>query len=196
MVFAVFKFLKTDCKRISNPSPQTTISAGMLVMAHGTTAQLKSSEICDNEERISLAMRGSNDGVWDWNLETNEVYYSPRWKSMLGYNEDELQATIDSWKAHVHPDDRDYVLEKAQDYLEGRSESFEVEMRMIHKDGSIVYVLSRAFLAHAESNEKPNRLVGTHVDITERKKSEQFILETSNILEMIAAGKAACPAPL
>ncbi len=160
-------------------------------MAHGTTAQLKSSEICDNEERISLAMRGSNDGVWDWNLETNEVYYSPRWKSMLGYNEDELQATIDTWKAHVHPDDRDYVLEKAQDYLEGRSESFEVEMRMIHKDGSIVYVLSRAFLAHAESNEKPNRLVGTHVDITERKKSEQFILETSNILEMIAAGKAA-----
>ena len=144
-----------------------------------------------NEERYSLAMRGSNDGLWDWNLDTDEVYYSPRWKSMLGYEEDELIPTIETWKSHVHPDDRNFVLEKARDYIEGRAESFEVEMRMHHKDGHIVYILSRGFLASHKSNKTPYRLVGTHVDITERKETELFIMETSNILQMIATGEPA-----
>lgn len=160
-------------------------------MANGKVTQTMDGDFKYNGERISLAMRGSNDGLWDWNLDTDEVYYSPRWKSMLGYEEDELQATIGTWEACVHPDDRDSVLEKAQDYIEGRAESFEVEMRMLHKDGRIVYILSRAFLERSEFDGKPIRLVGTHVDITERKKSEQFILETSNILKMIATGNAA-----
>lgn len=139
-----------------------------------------------SEERLSQAMRGANDGLWDWNLETNEVYYSPRWKSMLGYEEHELKSNLDTWETLVHPDDKERTLEAIKDYVEGRADSYEVEARMCHKDGHEIVVLSRAFLVQRDSNNKPARMVGTHVDITERTKSEQFILATSNILKMIA----------
>ena len=148
-------------------------------------------ELYVSEERFSLAMRGANDGLWDWNLETDEVYYSPRWKSMLGYAENEVENTINTWASLVHPDDKDIVLEKARDYIDGRKDSFEVEMRMRHKDGHEVYVLSRAFLVTHESDGKPFRLVGTHVDITERKKAETFDSKYAEILELIAIGRSA-----
>jgi len=151
----------------------------------------RTDELYKSEERFSLAMNGANDGLWDWNLETDEVYYSPRWKNMLGYENNELDANIDTWATLVHPDDKDMVLDKVQDYLENRTASFEVEMRMHHKDGHEVFILSRAFKTCCESDDKPARLVGTHVDITERKNSEQFILETSNILKMIATREPA-----
>ncbi|MDP1786919.1 EAL domain-containing protein [Nitrosomonas sp.] len=144
-----------------------------------------------SEERFSLAMRGANDGLWDWNLESDEVYYSPRWKSMLGYGENELDNDLNTWANLVHPDDKDRVLEKVQDYLVGEADSFEVEMRMHHKDGHEVYVLSRAFLVIRESDGKPARLVGTHVDITERKLAEVFDNKNADILEMIAIGRSA-----
>ena len=144
-----------------------------------------------SEERFSLAMRGANDGLWDWNLETDEVYYSPRWKSMLGYEESELDNELNTWANLVQPDDKDRVLEKVQDYLDGQADSFEVEMRMHHKDGHDVYVLSRAFLVIRESDGKPARLVGTHVDITERKLAEIFDNKNAEIFEMIAIGRSA-----
>ncbi|MCU7837714.1 MAG: EAL domain-containing protein [gamma proteobacterium symbiont of Taylorina sp.] len=144
----------------------------------------------ESEERFILAMRGANDGLWDWNLETNDVYYSPRWKSMLGYDETELDNKLDTWAALVHPDDKDYVLEKVQDYLTGCADSFEVEMRMHQKNGCEIFVLSRAFLVNRESDGKPERLVGTHIEITERKRTEAYEKKNAKILEMIATGKA------
>lgn len=149
-------------------------------------------ELYVSEERFSLAMRGANDGLWDWNLETDEVYYSPRWKSMLGYEESELENNLNTWASLVHPDDKIVALEKVQDYFDGRKDSFEVEMRMRHKDGHEVFVLSRAILVTRGSDGKPVRLVGTHVDITERKKAEAYDSKQAEILEMIAIGR---PAP-
>jgi diguanylate cyclase (GGDEF)-like protein/PAS domain S-box-containing protein len=151
----------------------------------------RTTELYKSEERFSLAMRGANDGLWDWNLETDEVYYSPRWKSMLGYGEDEIKNILSAWTSLVHPDDKDMVLEKVQDYIAGRADSFEVEMRMHHKSGHEIFVLSRAFLVTRESDGKPVRLVGTHVDITDRKKVEAFDDKNAEILEMIAIGRPA-----
>lgn len=144
-----------------------------------------------DEERFSLALKGAKDGIWDWNLDTNHVYYSPGWASMLGYEADEVGASIATWESLVHPDDRGYVLERVQEYISEKISSFEVEMRMRHKDGHWVYVLSRAFLSKSETDDHPSRLVGTHVDITARKVTEQANRETSNILEMIATGEPA-----
>lgn len=144
-----------------------------------------------NEDQLLLAMRGTNDGVWDWNLETDDVYYSPRWKKMLGYEEHELKNTLETWSQLVHPDDKNNVLEKAQDYLSGKSDVFEVEMRMLHKDGHEIFILSRAFSEIKGRDGNPVRLVGTHVDITEQKKSEAFYKKNAEILEMIAVGKPA-----
>jgi len=155
------------------------------------TTEKRTAELYKSEEQFSLAMRGANDGLWDWNLETDEVYYSPRWKSMLGYEEHELSSDLSTWGSLVLPDDKDMVLAKVQDYIAGRVDSFEIEMRMHHKHGHEVTILSRGFLVNREADGKPIRLVGTHVDITERKKAESFVEKNAEILEMIAIGRPA-----
>ncbi|MEH6529440.1 MAG: EAL domain-containing protein [Porticoccus sp.] len=155
------------------------------------TTEERTTELYKSEERFSLAMRGANDGLWDWNLETDEVYYSPRWKSMLGYEEHELDSHLDTWVSLVHPDDKDWVLAKVQDYFDGRADSFEVEMRMRHKGGHEVFVLSRGFQVTCESENKPIRLVGTQADVTERKKTAVFNDKNAEVMEMIAVGQPA-----
>jgi len=149
------------------------------------------SELFQSEERFSLAMQGANDGLWDWNLETDEVYYSPRWKSMLGYDVNELGNTLATWETLVHPDDKSRVLEQVENYISGDKNAFEVEMRMHHQNGDTVHILSRAILVRHEADNKPLRLVGTHVDITERKKIAAFNDKHAEILEMIAIGRQA-----
>ena len=156
-----------------------------------TTRQISEEKLRKSEERFSLAMRGANDGLWDWNLETDEVYYSPRWKSMLGYGDDELKNDLSTWKSLVHPEDREMVLKIVQEYLTGAIKSFEVEMRMQHKRGYEVFVLSRAFLVHRDCDQKAIRLVGTHVDITAIKKAEEFANKHAEIMKMIATGRPA-----
>ncbi len=141
-----------------------------------------------SEERFALAMRGANDGLWDWDLETNTVFFSPRWKSMLGYENHELPNRLETWKSLVHPKDREPVLQKVDDYLSHRIDSYEVEMRLRHKEGHMITVLSRAFRVNREADGRTIRLVGTHVDISARKKAEAYSTETANILKMIAMG--------
>jgi len=154
------------------------------------TTQKNTAELQAREERFALAMRGANDGLWDWNLETNEVFYSASWKSMLGYKEGELEHVFETWASLVHPDDKDRVLETVDAYLKGKTELMEVEFRMFHKDGHVVFILGRGFSVFSGEN-KPIRLVGTHVDISKRKKAEIFNKRTARILEMIARGRAA-----
>lgn len=144
-----------------------------------------------SEEQFSRALRGANDGLWDWDLETDEVYYSPRWKSMLGYQEHELENVLDTWATLVHPDDKEMVLQNVQDYLNGTKDKFEVEMRMLHKEGGEIVVLSRAFSKFDELTGNPVRLTGTHVDITKRIAAESLNHRTTKILEMIAKGEPA-----
>jgi diguanylate cyclase (GGDEF)-like protein/PAS domain S-box-containing protein len=143
------------------------------------------------EERFSLAIQGTSDGLWDWNLETDEVYLSPRWKSMLGYDVNELTHHLDTWKKFIFDEDIDRLLKAVQDYLSGETEVFEVEIRMQHKNGHCVFVLSRAFKVMCETSKKNTRLVGTHLDITERKRAESFGEKHVQILEMIGVGNPA-----
>lgn len=145
-----------------------------------------------SDEWFFLVMKGACNSLWDWNLETDEVYYSPRWKSMLGYTGDELSGSLNTWINLVHPSDKDKVLEKIQDYVAGRVDSFEAEMRMSHKDGRQISMLACGFFAAQENDNKPIRLVGTHVDITARKEDEAFNFKNAEILKMIAIGS---PAP-
>lgn len=134
------------------------------------------------QERLSHALQGANDGLWDWNLETGEVYYSPRWKDMLGYAESELDGELEIWARLVHPLDKNEALTRVADYLAGKIPRYEIEFRMRHKDGRWIDILSRAMLARdAEGNPtRPRRLVGTHVDITRRKEAEEALRESEN----------------
>jgi diguanylate cyclase (GGDEF)-like protein/PAS domain S-box-containing protein len=156
-----------------------------------TTIKQRTAELFRNEERFALAMRSANDGLWDWDILTDQVYYSPRWKSMLGYGPDELEPYLTTWASMVHPDDKDNVLQKVQDYLSEKEDEFEVEMRMRHRNGHYIFIRSRAFKMLSKSMGVPARLVGTHVDISDKKRSEIFDKSTTNILEMIAKGNPA-----
>ncbi len=140
-----------------------------------------------NEERLNYALQGANDGLWDWNMETNEVYYSPRWLGMLGYLPGELPETLATWAMLVHPDERDGSLALVQAYLEGDSPTYEIEFRMHHKDGHWVNILSRARLVCDQAGVllSPKRLVGTHVDITQRKVAERALMASEEKLRTI-----------
>jgi PAS domain S-box-containing protein len=128
----------------------------------------------DSEARFQRALRGANDGLWEWDMGTGEVFYSPRWKAMLGYRDDELEPFRTTWERLVHPDDGKRALAMIQDYVDGRRENYEIELRMAHKDGHWVHILSRAHLERDQAG-RPLRLAGTHVDITERKMQEALL---------------------
>jgi PAS domain S-box-containing protein len=147
--------------------------SGILSIGNDITERRRmEGELRLSRERLSLALQGANDGLWDWNVDTGEVYYSPRWKSMLGYAEDELAPHVNTWVSLMHSEDRERTLCLLEGYLVGRVARYEVEFRMRHKDGRWVEVLSRASLARDAEGRvvEPRRLVGTHLDITERKR--------------------------
>ena len=141
-------------------------------------AQLKS------EERFALAMKFASDGLFDWNLETNQIYYSPGWKKMLGYKEDEISNEFSEWERLTKPEDVKESWEMINKLLQGTIDRFEKELHMLHKDGHWVDVLSRANVIFDENN-KGIRIVGTHVDITERKKNENKIKEALEEKEVL-----------
>nr|WP_321411740.1 ABC transporter substrate binding protein [uncultured Carboxylicivirga sp.] len=124
-----------------------------------------------NEERYRLTALASNDGIWDWDLETNNVYFSERWKTMLGYSKDELDNQLKTWSSLVHKDDIDNTWELVQKYINGDVSRYEVEFRMLHKNGSYINMLSRGLLMR-NSNGIAYRIIGTHQDLTERYKFE------------------------
>ena len=149
------------------------------------------SDLIKNEERFAFSLAEGIGGLWDWSLDTNEVYYSPRWKSMLGYEEGELENSLETWKKLVHPDDKENALNSVEALLTQQTDFFEVDMRMLHKSGDYIYISSRGFCLKNDIDSKPSRLIGTHLDITERKKIELFEQRNTKILKMIAKGDLA-----
>ncbi len=126
----------------------------------------------ESEERFQLAVRGTDAGIWDWNLRTNEVYFSPRWKSMLGFGPDELKNEFSEWELRLHPDDRERALATVKAYLDGELADFEVEHRLRHRDGTYRWILARGDVVRDVTG-KAYRMVGSHLDITERKRTEE-----------------------
>jgi diguanylate cyclase (GGDEF)-like protein/PAS domain S-box-containing protein len=125
-----------------------------------------------SEERYALAARAANDGLWDWDLAQEKIYYSPRWKSMLGFEEGEIASAPTEWFERVHPEDLDRVRQAVGAHLEGGSVHFESEYRMLHKNGSWRWVLCRG-LAVRDEHGRATRMAGSQSDVTHRKLAEE-----------------------
>ncbi|MEG4408835.1 response regulator [Microcoleus sp. MON2_D5] len=140
-----------------------------------------------SQERWELALRGSNDGVWDWNINTNEVFFSARWKEMLGYEDHEIPNYPDEWTKRVHPDDLGWVMQVIQDHFEGKTPFYITEHRVLCKDGSYKWILARG-QALSDEGGRVVRMTGSHSDITERKKLEQEIQAREQLLNAFFKG--------
>ena len=124
-----------------------------------------------SEERYILAARGANDGLWDWDLVADRVYFSPRWKEMLGYTEAEIGTNISEWFQRVHPDEQQQVQDDLMAHLRGETNHFESEHRLRHKDGSYLWMLCRGLVVQG-ANGRPQRIAGSQTDITRRRAAE------------------------
>ena len=129
-----------------------------------------------SEERLNLILRGSSDAPWDYDLVADEVYYSERWWNMVGYQPGELPAASNTWLMLTHPEDKERVIGFLQDLLCSRNDSYSVELRLRHRDGHYVPILSRGFVSR-DAHGRALRLSGTNTDLTERKRAEQRIHE-------------------
>ncbi|MDF3884218.1 PAS domain-containing protein [Cupriavidus basilensis] len=127
-----------------------------------------------SEERYALAMRTADDGMWEWNLQTGDFRLSQRWKSMLGFDEDELPDTMQAWRQRMHPDDLPVVEAAMTQHLEGSTPRYQQQIRLLHKDGRYRSVDSLAS-AIRHANGKPGRLVGLDTDVTRIRRVEDIL---------------------
>ncbi|MBF0384501.1 MAG: PAS domain S-box protein [Candidatus Omnitrophica bacterium] len=126
-------------------------------------------------EQYMLAVKGSNDGIWDWNIKHNSVFFSERWKEQLGYSDLELENAFVTFENLLHPEDKKSTMEYLDMYLNGRKENYSIEFRMRHKDGSYRWILARG-KALRDENGKAIRMAGSHTDITAAKQAEEKII--------------------
>lgn len=140
--------------------------------------KLAEAELRESLTRQQLIIKSANIGLWDWDLSTNEVIFSPEWKSQLGYADDELSSKFEEWESRLHPDDREQALAATQQFLAGqRQTDYSVEFRLRHRDGSWRWILALADLQRNATGE-PTRMMGCHVDITERRQAEDALHES------------------
>ncbi|MCK5111243.1 MAG: PAS domain-containing protein [Arcobacteraceae bacterium] len=137
-------------------------------------------ELENIKDRYEFAINGTQDGLWDWNIITNKPYFSPRWKSMLGYRDDELKNEFKTWEDMVHPDDIKQVFEDIQRSHKSKDEVYENIHRLKHKDGHWVWILARGETIFDE-NGKAVRMVGFHTDITKSKELELKLEENQKM---------------
>jgi PAS domain S-box-containing protein len=141
------------------------------VMVDITEHRQRDEALRESGERLALAARAANVGLWDWDLLTNRVMFSREWKRQLGFQDDEIRSDYSEWKDRLHPDDFTPTMQALEAYLSGHAAEYSVEFRMRHKDGSWRWVYARGEVLR-DSAGAPTRMLGCHMDVTERKLAE------------------------
>ncbi|QIF01086.1 PAS domain-containing protein [Roseimicrobium sp. ORNL1] len=176
-----YRWFRARGKAIRNPDGTPHRMAGAITDITERKEAMRA--LAESEERFALAVRGANDGIWDWDILTNQVYFSPRWKAMVGYEDHELENVFATFEALLHPDDHDRVMQAVNDYLDGRMEGYAVEFRFRHRDGSYRWMLARG-MALRDAKGRPYRMAGSHTDVTEQKQSLYALAEGEEQLRL------------
>ena len=162
----------------------------LLVAQDITKQQENHMKLKTAEERWEFALEGAGDGVWDWNMVDNSVYFSPQWKKMLGFEDHEIQGSLEEWEKRVHPDDLDQVYIDLNKHFNQETDIYINEHRCLCKDGSYKWILDRGKVIARDSEGKGMRMIGTHTDIDENKRTSQIIKDSNerfaNLVENIS----------
>jgi diguanylate cyclase (GGDEF)-like protein/PAS domain S-box-containing protein len=153
---------------LPDPDPATLERA----LRYAITHQGALRRLAESEERHALAIQGANDGLWDWDVRADRLYFSGRWKAMLGYAEDDIGDAPGEWLGRVHPDDRASLTQALESHLAGVSRHFEHEHRVQHRDGTYRWMLARGVAVH-DATGRATRVVGSQTDVSDRKAAEQ-----------------------
>lgn len=129
-------------------------------------------------ERLQLAVEATRDGIWDWHVPSDEIYYSPRWKALVGYDDDELPNLFSTWEALVHPDDRAPTLETLRSHFDRERPDYQAEFRLRHKNGEWIWVEGRGRVNVRDAAGRPLRMSGIVSDISERKRAEAALRDS------------------
>ena len=140
-----------------------------------TTERQNQDALIKSEERWQFALEGAGDGVWEYNFQTREVFFSHQYKKMLGFTDEEFQNEYESWISRVHPDDQQIIKETDRDYKSGFVHNHQREFRMKTASGQYLWILDRGMVVSRTPDGQPQRIIGTHTDITERKSTEQAL---------------------
>jgi PAS domain S-box-containing protein len=165
--------LKANLARLAS-----TIERSLREAADHRARREAEAALLEETDRLRLTVRAANVGLWDWNLRTNQIYYSPEWKRQLGYEDHELPNALSEWQDRVHPEDVDAMHRAVQAYLADPAAGYQAEFRLRHKDGSYRWIEARGANLNDEHG-KPIRLLGSHVDITRRKTAEASLRQAT-----------------
>ena len=148
-------------------------------MAHQKSEQLELNDaLKKSEERWQFAIEGNGDGLWDWNCKTNEVFYSKQWKKMLGFEDYEIGSSLDEWDKRVHPDDKALANDAIQHHIDGITDVYQNEHRLLCKDGTYKWILDKGKIVSRTEDGEPVRFIGTLTDISNRKKVQLKLIES------------------
>lgn len=154
--------------------PLATVLIGEYIIRQETIRKNKKALI-ESEKRWQFALEGAGDGIWDWDLSKNEIFFSKQWKNLLGYKDDEIEKTFSEWENRMHVEDRKEIKSLINLHLEGKTPIYSAEYRMQCKDGSYKWILDRGKVIQYDNNGNPIRFIGTQKDISERKHREMLL---------------------
>lgn len=184
---------------LASASTFSQLPEKLYLFAFQDITQIKQNEMAlmESEFRWKFAIEGSGDGLWDWNLATNKVYFTKRWKEMLGFEVHEIGDDLSEWESRIHPDDKEYTLATVQAYFDLKIPVYVCEHRVRCKDGSYKWILDRGIVVQRDAKGNPLRMIGTHTDISSQKQTEEKLqqlveqerqsrLEQSQFMAMLA----------
>ena len=182
------RWLSINCHPM-RMAPDEPIFSAVATFRDITETRQAAQALRQSEERWKFALEGAGDGVWDWDIAAEKVFYSRRWKAMLGLDDTEVGDTPREWMDRIHPDDRARVVRECSNYLAGIIPDYQSEYRMRHKDGHDVWILDRGKIVDSGPQGQPRRMVGTHSDVTRQREAEHA-LRDKRAIELASQAKS------